>query len=166
VIYFETYKNTIDRLIEQEARQGLRLRLNLRPIKRVTVGVSGGYRFQATTGSPATNAYLYVAYSRIPWVKASISASYTYLKTDYLQGNIYGVRLSRDIVKGKVFANLQYRFVDYAYSVSATELKQNVFSTNITWRVFGRTAVSVFYEGLFSEWNDYNRFHINLTYRL
>ncbi len=165
LIYYETYKNSVDRLIEDETRQGLRLRLNFRPARRLTIGLSGGYRFQTDNTTTAQNVYGYISYSQIPWVKASVSANVTYLKTAYLSGRVYGVRLSRDIVKGKVFGDLQYRFVDYTYSFTESKLKQNIASVNLTWRVFDRTSLGIYYEGLFSERNDYNRTHVNLIYR-
>ena len=165
IIYYETYKNTIDRLIEEETRQGLRLRLNLRPIKRLTVGLSGSYRFQAANSSRSRSLYGYVSYSQIPVVKVTISANTTYLKTDYLEGNIYGVRLSRDIIKGKVFADVQFRYVNYKYSLTQSKLKQKIGGTSVTWRIQKKTSLSVFYEGLFSDFSNYNRLHVNLTYR-
>ena len=71
VIYYESYKNFIDRLIEEESRQGLRFRFNFRPIKYVTVGSSAGYRSQKNSPNTSKNLYSFLTLSRIPWIKMS-----------------------------------------------------------------------------------------------
>jgi len=165
IIYYETYKNFIDRLIDEETRQGLRFRVNYRPIKYLSFGASGGYRFQTNNSSTAKNAYLYATYSRVPIINASFSISTTLIETSYLTGNIYGVRLTRDIIPGKVFGEIQYRNVNYRYSRTETQLKQNIFSTNISWRIKKRLSLNLYYEGIFGTSNKYNRMHLNITKR-
>lgn len=165
IIYFETYKNFIDRLIDEETRQGFRLRVNYRPIKYLSFGASGGYRYQTNNSSTSKNAYLYATYSRVPLINASLSISTTLIATSYLKGNIYGVRLTRDIIPGKVFGEIQYRNVNYRYSRTETQLNQNIFSTNISWRIKKRLSVNLYYEGIFGGQNTYNRMHLNITKR-
>lgn len=165
IIYYETYKNFIDRLIDEETRQGFRLRINYRPIKYLSFGASGGYRYQTNNSSTSKNTYLYANYSRVPFINASFSISTTLIETSYLKGNIYGIRLTRDIIPGKVFGEIQYRNVNYRYSRTETELKQNIFSTNISWRIKKRLSLNLYYEGIFGDRNKYNRMHLNITKR-
>ncbi len=165
IIYYETYKNFIDRLIDEETRKGLRLRIKYRPVKYLSFGASGGYRLQTNNSSNSKNARLYASYSRVPLINASLSVSTTLIETSYLKGSIFGVRLSRDIIPGKLYGEIQYRNVNYRYSRTETELKQNIFSTNISWRIQKRLSLSIYYEGIFGDSNNYNRTHLNITKR-
>ncbi len=46
IIYYESYKNFIDQLIENETRQGLRFGVNYHPLKMITWGANASWRFQ------------------------------------------------------------------------------------------------------------------------
>jgi hypothetical protein len=164
VIYYETYKNFIDNLIEQETRQGLRFRATYRVVKYVTLGSSIGYRFQKEQGSNSMNMHYYVSHSRVPLIKASIMASAILLSNDYLHGAVYGVRISRDIIKQKVFGELEYRMVDYQYDRTETTLHQDIVGASISWRIRKKLSLSVDYEGVFGEQPN-NRIHLNLVQR-
>jgi hypothetical protein len=165
VIYYETYKNFIDDLIEQETRQGLRFRINYRPVKYVTLGSSVGYRFQKDHGNNSMNMHHYLTHSRLPWIKASVTASAIMLENDYIKGLIYGVRMSRDLIKQKVFGELEYRRVDYQYGNSELALKQNIAGINLSWRVRKNLSLSVDYEGIFEKQKSNNRVHVNISQR-
>ncbi len=95
----------------------------------------------------------------------SITVSTTLLKSSYLKGQVYGVRITRDIIKRKLFGEFQYRNVNYRYALNETQLKQSVFSVNLTWRIYKRLSLGVYYEGVFSDFGKYNRTHINITKR-
>jgi hypothetical protein len=164
VIYYETYKNFIDNLIEQETRQGLRFRATYRMVKYVTLGSSIGYRFQKEQGSNSMNMHYYLSHSRVPLIKASVMASAILLSNDYLHGAVYGVRISRDIVKQKVFGELEYRMVDYRYDNSERTLHQDIVGVSLSWRVRKKLSLSVDFEGVFGEQPN-NRVHLNLVQR-
>ena len=143
VIYYETYRNFIDELLEQETRQGLRFRVNYRPVKYMTLGSSIGYRFQKAQGSNSMNMYHYMTYSRVPGVKASVTASVVQLKNDYLHGVVYGIRMTRDVIKQKVYGQLEVRRVDYVYGDSERFLKQNIVGLDLSWRIRKKLTLSV-----------------------
>ncbi|HLF64092.1 MAG TPA: hypothetical protein VI603_10075 [Saprospiraceae bacterium] len=165
VIYYETYRNFIDELIEQETRQGLRFRINYRPMKYVTIGSSVGYRFQKDQGSNSMNMNHYITHSRVPWIKASVTASAILLENDYLHGFIYGARMSRDVIKQKVFGELEYRKVHYAYGDSGFELQQHIFGLNLSWRIRKKLSLAMDYEGIFEKEKSNNRVHVNIAQR-
>lgn len=165
VIYYETYRNFIDELIEQETRQGLRFRINYRPMKHVTIGSSVGYRFQKDQGSNSMNMNHYITHNRVPWINASVTASATILENDYLHGIVYGVRMSRDLIKQKVFGELEYRRVDYSYGEHGLDLKQHIAGVTLSWRVLKKLSLSVDYEGIFQKETSNNRVHVNVVQR-
>ena len=164
VIFYETYKNFIDNLIEQEMRQGLRLRATYRFIKYMTLGSSIGYRFQKDQGANSTNVHTYLTHSRIPGINASAMASLIWLKNDYTQGFVYGIRLSRDILSQKVYIEGEYRIANYQYGFADLKLHQNIVGVTVAWRIMKKLAFSVDYEGVFADQPN-NRIHFNLTQR-
>lgn len=164
VIYYETYKNFIDNLIEQEMRQGLRFRATYRFIKHMTLGSSIGYRFQKDHGSNSMNVHGYLSHSRVPLINASVMATAIWLRNDYLNGAVYGVRLSRDIVKQKLYGELEYRMVNYNYGNSGLNLKQDIVGATLSWRIRKKLSLSVDYEGVFAEQPN-SRVHLNLVQR-
>lgn len=159
VVYYETYKNYLDRLIDPEATQGYLLQVTGRPVRNLAIGASGAYRFQKEDPRPTKNLYTYITYSQIPGVLLDATASFTLLSTSYLGGNIYSLGLSRDIIPGKLFAGIQYRYVDYNYVSAETPIVQNVGEVNLSWRIYKKIALSVYYEGTFEPDTQFNRIY-------
>ena len=165
IIYYETYKDFVERLLENEALQGWRFRINARPAKHLALGVTAGYRYRKEDPQPSKNIYGYATYTRVPGINASLTLSVTWLESVYLSGNIYSGGLSREIIHGKLSGGLKYRYVDYLYRNSETGLAQNVFEANLSWNVYKKLSLSIFYEGTFETRVEYNRLYINLSQR-
>ena len=165
IIYYESYKSFIDQLIEDETRQGLRFNVNYRPFKYVNIGANAGYRFQASESRASKNAYGYISYSQIPWIKASATGSITLLQTPYLNGLVYGLRLNKDLFEGKFYLELEGRKVDYQYGQFESALQQNILGTHITWRILRKLSLSLSYEGTFDNSKSYTRLYANLIKR-
>ncbi len=68
VMYYETYKTFMDRMLENEMRQGFRLQANYRFTRDLTFGVQTGYRFLKSDPHPSKNIYGYLTYSNIPGI--------------------------------------------------------------------------------------------------
>jgi len=165
VIYYETYKDIVERLLEQETRQGYRAQINYRSVKYLAVGVNAGYRFSKQDPKPSKNLYAYITYSRIPFIEASTTVSFTLLETSYLSGKIFSFLLNKDLIKGKLFGGLGYRHVDYSYLSSEYSIPQNMAEINLSWRIMKKLFASLNYEGTFENQNNYNRIYINLSQR-
>lgn len=165
IIYYETYKDFIERLLEKETLQGWRFQINYRPIRNLAVGVNAGYRFRPDDPKASMNLYAYVTYSQIPKIKASVTLSATLLETSYISGNIYSIGLTRDIIPGRIYAGLKYRYVDYLYTNSEFSQIQNIGEASISWRIYKKLSVSVYYEGTFEKQYSFNRIYVNLSQR-
>jgi hypothetical protein len=163
VIFFETYKHLVDQLIENASRQGMRLRLNWRPWKYINMGLMGGYRFQKDDPNSSRTAYAYITHTRVPWINTSVTVSMNYIKTLTLDGRIYGVRLNKDLVRGKLFGTGYFRLVDYVFPTY--EMSQSIVGVNLNWRIMKPLMLSVNYEETIDDNNPMSRFHINLIYR-
>ena len=165
VIYYESYKNFIDQIIENEVRQGLRFSADFSPFQNVSIGATTGYRFQANHADPAKNGDLYISWYQVPLLKLSATASLTLLQTDYLEGGIVGLRMNKSIHNGKWSAEGAFRKVNYKYSGAEVPLNQNIASFNLTCRLLQKLSLSANYEGAFEAQRRYTSLYCNLIKR-
>ncbi len=166
LIFYESYKDFVERLIDEDALQGFRFQITYRPVRNLSVGVKAGYRARKQDPIPTKNIYAYLTYSRIPGIGISATLSATFLETSYLAGGIYSINLSRDIVAGKLFAGASYRYVDYRYTYYEATLNQHVVDVNLNWRIIRHLSLSMAWEGLFQQTYTYQRLFVSLTARL
>jgi hypothetical protein len=165
VIYYETYKNILDQILDYESLQGFMFQVNYNPVKYLSVGVRTGYRYKKSDPRASKNLYAYVTYSRIPLLDLSSTISATLLETGYMSGQIYSLTVSRDLVKGKLYGTCGYRYVDYSYFNSEISTHQNMAELNLSWHIYKKLSLSLNYEGTFEKDNKYNRLYINVTQR-
>lgn len=165
VIYYETYSSIVDRLLDIEALQGYRFGITWRPANRLAVGIKGSYRKRKDDPRSSKNLYGFLTITQVPQLKVSATASATLMETAWLNGKIYGLRLNRDILPGKIYGGAGYRYVDYSFTNSEAILKQHLGEMNLTWRILDKLYFSVNYEGTFETDNIYNRIYANLTQR-
>lgn len=165
IIYYETYKNIIEQLLEMAGTQGYMFQANYRPGKNISIGATAGYRFSKQDPRPTKNLYSYITYNNVPWLHASATLSATLMETSYTTGQIYSIGLSRDLLPGKLYGGLNYRFVNYKFVSNEDPLVQHMGEVNLTWRVLKKLLCSLNYEGTFETQRNYNRVYINLTQR-
>ncbi len=165
VYYYETFKNQIDSIIDRETRQGLRFNFNYRPVKYLSWGGSAGYRFQKSDPVPSINANSYLNYSLIPLILTSATLNATLLKTNYIDGMVYGVMLARDLLEGKIYTSLEYRLVNYTYKNSHIKLRQDIAEVSLSWRIAKKLMLSADYEATYEKDNNSGRIYLNFTQR-
>jgi len=166
VIYYESYKHFIDRLIEEESRQGLRFSFNFRPLKYLRLGMSSGLRFQKDDQNKSTNFNGYVGYSRIPFIRSSITTRATYLKTNFIKSRIIGVRISKDLIKGSLSGDAYLRLVKYNYLNSETQIDQRIIGANLNCRLQKKLSLHLYMEGTFQQDKDYFRVNSKIIKRI
>lgn len=165
IIYYETYKNFIDQLLEDETRQGFRFSFNYHPFKKITVGSSAGYRFQKGNPTASTNLNSYLTISRVPGLDVSATVSATLIHSVYLDGLIYGVRASRDIINGKLYGEAEFRVVDYKYKNVEFPLKQYIAATSLSWRILKKLSFAFNYEAEIQNKKVTSRIYTNIIQR-
>lgn len=165
VIYYETFRNFADEILQQASRQGIRLRVNYRPVNYWLIGVSGGKRFMKNDPRPTNTANAFVTWSKVPGINASLNVSANLMQTAYLDGQIYGARLSKDFLKGKIYTTLNYRWVDFKYVNMITELQQHIGEIDFSYQFNKSFYLSVNYEATFQQKETFNRLYLNLKYR-
>ena len=166
VIYYETYKNYIDALLEDALRQGLQLRLNYRPFKFVNIGVHGSYRYREGDFQATRSLNGFITVSRIPLLKISATLSANILQTSYLQGNVYGLRLSRNFLSGKMYGSVNYKLMDYSYVRTDSKLLQSVADFSLSYRITKKISLSANYEISIQNPNIYQRVYFSFSMRL
>ncbi len=165
IIYYESYKDFLERLLETEILQGWRFRVNYRPAKYLFMNVHAGYRFRKEDPKPSKNLRGSLTYSQVPGIGASMTASVTWIETNYLNGIVYGLGLSRSILSDKLSGGIKYRYVDYFYQNSEMALIQHVGEANLSWMVYRKLSFSVYYEGTFEKEHPYHRIYLNISQR-
>ncbi|NOX18658.1 MAG: hypothetical protein GXO87_10320 [Chlorobi bacterium] len=165
VVYYETFRNYVDSLYENATRQGFRFRATIRPIRKLSVGLTYGYRNRDGDLRASQNYNAYLSYSRIPFIDASASVYYNKLETSYLDGNIYGLRLSKDLLNGLIYSTLSVRRVDYDFTNNSPNLKQVIAGIELSARLMKKFILSINYEGTFTGNLTYGRFLMNITKR-
>ncbi|MCX6287223.1 MAG: hypothetical protein NTY96_08915 [Bacteroidetes bacterium] len=163
VIYYETYKNLLEKLTDPQTLQGYSLQAVIRPANKLAIGLTGGYRFEKADPKPSKNFYGYITYTQIPGINVAATATVTILQTSYINGNIYGIGLSKDLVAGKLFAGLNYRYTDYRFYNNEMTTLQNVGEVNLSWRIWKKFSMSVYYEGTFEKSEQYNRIYAQIN---
>lgn len=165
VVYYETFQALADSILESSTRQGYRLRMNYRPVNKLSIGASASYRNRPEDSRPSKNANIYVRYAQLPFLDASIGVTANLLQTAYLDGQIYGVQLDKDLFSGKLGMGLNLRHVKYDFVNSSIPLNQNIAEINLNWQIAKKLNFSTSYEGVFESDNQYNRIYISLQKR-
>lgn len=166
VIYYETFKDYADRLLEEATRQGFRFNINYRPAKKISIGVNSGYRYRESDIRPTKNVNGFINISQVPWVKMSATFSANYLQTSYLDGYLLRIRLSRDVIPGVLNMGLNYRYTDYKFNNNNTTLLQNTVQANLRWTIAKKLSCSIDIESTFEGSNRYQRVYLNFIKRL
>jgi len=165
IIYYETYKDIVSRLLETSKMQGFTFQVNYRPINNISIGSNAGYRFSKQDPRPSRNLYSYLTINNVPGLNVSTTISATLAETSYLSSNIYSLGISRDLVPGKLNAGVNYRYVHYKFQNAEMALTQNMGEFNLTWRILKKLSCSVNYEGTFEKARNYNLIYANITQR-
>ena len=166
IIYYESYKSYIDQLIADESRQGLRLGLNYRISKLITWGFNANWRFQKSNINLSQNLNSYLNFNRLPWVNAMVSLSANILHTGYLDSKLYGMRLSKELVRGKLNGELNFQFVQYDYKNYEYKLQQEIGGIDLSWNITKKLAFYLSFEGTFDKRNKpFNRLNTRIIQR-
>lgn len=165
LILYETYKTFIEQLLETEMLQGYVLSANLKPVRNINVGVKAGYRNRPGDLSASKNLYSYVNFARLPVWDLSADLTAIFLKTSYLKGSIFGVRLSRDLIPGKLYASASYRKNNYEYFNQEYSLAQNTIELNLSLQLKWRIYASLNNENTLDKEMSFHRIYLNLTKR-
>ncbi|MCF8261965.1 MAG: hypothetical protein K9J12_14395 [Melioribacteraceae bacterium] len=165
VIYYETYKNLADSLLDAETRQGLKFRVTLRPLNKLMISGNVNYRFLSGDPRPSKNYGGNISYSRVPYINSSTSFSFYTLKSNYLDGLIWSLRLRKYFFDNLLSVGISYKNVAYKFVNVNSELNQDILSFETSIRLFESLYCNMNYEGIFDRTKTFNRIYVNLSQR-
>ncbi|MEQ1588466.1 MAG: hypothetical protein ABL895_21450 [Cyclobacteriaceae bacterium] len=144
IIYYETLKTEIERILDNdEARQGIRYRLNLRPVKFINIGANYSRRFQSNDLNVSDNINAYFNWSKVPGLGGMLFINYNDNKSSYLESKIFSFRHSRTIIKDRLDADIYYRIANYTYSSRELVTNQKYYGAGLSYRVAKKMTLSV-----------------------
>ncbi len=162
VVYYETFRNYPDSVLQQVYRQGLRFRVTYRPMKYLNLGCSAGTRYGEEDPRPNNTYSANATYTRVPLINASLTISGNLMQTSYLNGQTIGGRISKSVLKGKLYTSLNYRWVKFDYVKFSSQLKQHTSDLDLSYYFNKKLYLSVNYEVTFQDAHNYNRLYLNL----
>jgi hypothetical protein len=165
VIYYETYRNYADEVLQQASRQGLRFRINYKPVNYLNISFNAGTRFRKEDPR-RTDTYMgNASYTRVPFIRASFSLSANLIQSAYLDGQVYGARLSKYFLNDKLYSMLNYRNVSFDYHNSSSRVKQHIGEIDLSYQLNKKIYLSVNFETTFQKDLNYNRIYLNVRKR-
>ena len=166
IIYYESYRNFLDQLLNQETRQGFRLQMNYRVHPLAYLSLSGFYRYQSNRPDPTKNYVANLSISQIPKVQASVNLNFNYMDTYYFSGTIWGASVNKDLFKGFLSTEFSYRKVDYLFvNKEQGTLNQHIWGGSLNFYGKKRTSLMLSYEGTIEPTIQYGRYYLTLTQR-
>ena len=164
VVYYETYKFIIDTLFQNQLRQGLRFNANIRAVNNLYLGLNAGYQFRSGDIQPSKNYGGYLSYINSPLFDINPSLNFMKIMSNYVNGTDAGVKLSKYFSNG-MRISIGYRKLIYQFTVVSDKIDQNIFSSDLSFLLFGSLSLSINYEGVFESSNTFSRLFIDLTTR-
>ncbi|MFH0841978.1 MAG: hypothetical protein V1903_05075 [Bacteroidota bacterium] len=165
VIYYETFKTYIDRILDTGTRQGYRLDASYRLTDKIILGMRSGYRFMKSDPRPSGNLGGYLTISQIPVLNISATLRGTYLRANYMNGFTAGVELSGDYLQGKLQAFAGYHLSDFTLPENSVSVIQNTGETGLSLLLSRNLFAGVNYEVTLEETDLYNRIYLQMRYR-
>jgi hypothetical protein len=136
IILYETFRTEIERLLaDDEARQGIRLRISYNPIKYLNSGFAFTRRFQIDAKNRSNNLNGYISHSKMPLLQGRVSFNYNRNQSNYANSVILSLRHSRTLIHQIVEADFYYRYTNYDYFESDTKLIQQFYGLGFTFRI-------------------------------
>lgn len=144
IILYETFRTDIEQLLaDDQARQGLRLRINVNPLKNITGGFSFSKRFQNDSENKSDNFNVYISHSRLPTLNGRMVINLNKNKSNYLESTLYSMRYSRQLMKNSIEGEFYYRLVYYNYFTSESKSEQQFFGSGFSFRISKNLVLSI-----------------------
>ena len=165
IVYYETYKNYADSVLESSTRQGFGLRMNLRPLNYLWLGFNYGYRFSKDDPQPSRNYGVNLSYIQLPLILSSVYLSYNKIESGYVNGDYYSAAINKDLFNGEMNVGLGLKRVNYQFLSGSPDLIQNIGNLDLSWRLFYNNFLTISYEGTFQETTTYSRIYLSINTR-
>lgn len=147
IIFYETFRSDVEELLADDiARQGLRIRVNISPLRNVFIGISYSKRFQSDQQNKSDNINGFVSLFGIPRLGGRLTVNFNLNHSNYLESQVLSFRYARTIINKRLEGSFYYRVVNYVYSTNENKLKQYYFGANLAYRISKTWRLSVLCE--------------------
>lgn len=159
IIFYETFQTEIERMLDDDfARQGVRARINIRPLNFLRLGFSYNKRFQSDLDNKSDNYYSYASLSKLPLIGGRLMFSFNLNSSNYVTNKSWTFRYSRNIIKSKLSGEVYLRLLNYKYINNETNLSQHYYGANLSYSITKKLRCSL--SGEVSEFNSENNYRI------
>ncbi|MFA4923978.1 MAG: hypothetical protein WC557_07285 [Ignavibacteriaceae bacterium] len=147
IYYFESFKSTIDSILDSRMRQGVRLGVHYQVLRNLGVGLNGGFAKQNDDPRPSFNAGTSVSLTEITKLNFSFLGDFTYLQSNFLNGFAYGIKFNKNFLADYLNVGLGLRRVDYLFAGNTSDgIAQNIVNADLRWQMFKSLYFNFVYE--------------------
>jgi len=165
VYYYETFKSLSDSVLENETRQGFRVRSVIRPFSSLSIGLQYGYRHSKSDIKPSENYGGNISYSMIPIIQSSFGVNFNRLLSNYVDGYVYSVTLNKSLSEIRSDISVSFRKTDYTFSSGTSKFDEKALILDFSTSAFNPFSFSISYEGAFESTRTYGRILFDITTR-
>lgn len=83
----------------------------------------------------------------------------------YLDGKIFGLRLNKELISGKISTGFGYQYVNYQFVSSNPQLLEHIANLDLSWQINRKFSFSVNCEKTFEKPVSYTRIYANIIKR-
>lgn len=164
IYYFESFKSTIDSLLDSRMRQGVRLGAYYQWSRTFSVGLNGGFVKQNDDVHPSFNTGTSVVLSELTKLNFTLITDFTYLQSNYLNGFSYGVKVNKNFLTNYLNAGIGFRRVDYLFARNTSDgVAQNIVDADLRWMMLKSLYLNFVYEFVSEKRITSNRIFIGLS---
>ena len=165
VVYYETYKSLSQTILENELRQGFRVRASFRPITNLFFSLQYGYRYRNGDVKASTNYGANLGYSMLPLIESSANIYFNKINSSYVDGYVYSANLSKSIYSLSSDLSVGFRKTIYNFTNGANQLEENSILFDYSINAFKPFSFSLSYEGVFESTHTYGRILFDISTR-
>ncbi|MFA6981104.1 MAG: hypothetical protein WC209_17395 [Ignavibacteriaceae bacterium] len=164
IYYFESFKSTIDSILDSRMRQGVRLGAYYQWSRTLSVGLNGGFAKQNDDVHPSFNGGTSVSFSELTKLNFIVIADFTYLQSNYLNGFSYGVKVNKNFLTNYLNAGVGFRRVDYLFARNTSDgIGQNIVDADLRWMMFKSLYFNIVYEFVSEKRITSNRIFVGIS---
>ena len=164
IYYFESFKSTIDSILDSRMRQGVRLGAYYQWSRTLLVGLNGGFAKQNDDVHPSFNGGTSVSFSELTKLNFILIADFTYLQSNYLNGFSYGVKMNKNFLTNYLNAGVGFRRVDYLFARNTADgVAQNIVDADLRWMMFKSLYLNFVYEFVSEKRITSNRIFVGIS---
>ncbi len=117
IIFYETFQTHLEQLIaDDQMRQGIRARVNLKVMKGVNVGFAYGKRYQNNLQNASDNYNAFATIRNAPIIGGTLSGNLNFNQSSYLNSLATTFRHNRYYFRNKINISTYLRSVLYSYN--------------------------------------------------